>query len=99
MFALIAGSLILSLLHAVIPNHWLPILAIARKENWSLRETVNVTAVAGLSHAASTLLIGWGLAFFGWELSHQFAAATSIIAPVVLITIGMLFIYRHYRHK
>ena len=99
MLTLVAGSLILSLLHAIIPNHWLPILAIGKKENWSLREIINVTVVSGLSHVTSTLLIGWGLAFFGWELSQKYKSITPIIAPAVLIFIGLVFIYRHHRHK
>ncbi len=99
MVALATGSLLLSLLHAIIPNHWLPVLAIGRKENWSLREILNVTIICGLCHVVSTLLIGWGLAFFGWELSQKFQSITSFIAPVVLICIGLIFIYRHHRHK
>jgi nickel/cobalt transporter (NicO) family protein len=99
MYTLVTGSLLLSLLHAIIPNHWLPILAIGRKENWSFREILNVTFISGLSHVASTLLIGWGLALFGWELSQKYKSITPFISPVVLVTIGSVFIYRHHRHK
>ncbi len=99
MLTLVSGSLLLSLLHAVIPSHWLPILAIGKKENWSLREILNVTAISGLSHVTSTLLIGWSLAFFGWEISKNFKSLTPFIAPIVLIAIGGVFIYRHHKHK
>lgn len=99
MFTVVSGGLLLSLLHAIIPSHWLPILAIGRKENWSLRQILNVTFISGLSHVASTLLIGWGLALFGWELSQKFRTITPLISPVVLISIGLIFIYRHHRHK
>lgn len=99
MLTLVSGSLLLSLLHAIIPNHWLPILAIGKKENWSLREVLNVTVISGLSHVTSTLVIGWGLAFFGWELSQKYKSITPFIAPIVLIVIGAIFIYRHHKHK
>src|SRR6267154_890561 len=99
MFTLVTGSLLLSLLHAIIPNHWLPILAIGKKENWSLREVLNVTVISGLSHVASTLFIGWGLAFFGWELSQKYKLIAPILAPSVLVFIGVIFIYRHHLHK
>ena len=99
MFTLVSGSFLLSLLHAIIPNHWLPILAIGRKENWTLREILSITAIAGLSHVSSTLIIGWALVFFGWELSQSFQSITPFIAPVVLILIGTIFIYRHHKHK
>jgi len=99
MLTLVSGSILLSLLHAIIPNHWLPILAIGRKEHWSLKEILSITAVAGLSHVASTLLIGWTLVFFGWEVSKKFEGITPYIAPAVLIFIGIVFIYRHHKHK
>lgn len=99
MLTLVSGSFALSILHAIIPNHWLPILAIGRKENWSLREILGITAVAGTAHVVSTLAIGWTLVFFGWELSKNFEAATPLIAPGVLIIIGTIFIYRHHKHK
>ena len=99
MLTLVSGSFLLSLLHAIIPNHWLPILAVGRKENWSLREILSITAIAGLSHVASTLAIGWLLVFFGWELSKKFQVIAPFIAPAVLIVVGSVFIYRHHKHK
>ena len=58
MITLITGSLILSVLHALIPNHWLPVLGISKKENWSLRQTTSITFISGLAHALSTVFIG-----------------------------------------
>jgi hypothetical protein len=45
MISIITGSLIISLLHAVIPNHWLPVIAIGRKEKWTLEEITYVTLI------------------------------------------------------
>ncbi|TFZ61767.1 hypothetical protein E4631_25715, partial [Hymenobacter sp. UV11] len=61
MLQLLTGALLLSLLHAAIPNHWAPVLAVARAERWPLRRAVGVTAVAGLAHVLSTVLLGLGL--------------------------------------
>ncbi|MGC4021997.1 MAG: hypothetical protein QM734_08650 [Cyclobacteriaceae bacterium] len=47
----------------------------------------------------STLIIGWTLVFFGFELSKFFSFATPFIGPAVLISIGLIFIYRHHKHK
>ena len=58
MTSLLIGSLLISLLHAVIPNHWLPVLAIGRKEGWSLAETTRITFIAGMAHVLSTVIIG-----------------------------------------
>lgn len=99
MVTLITGSLILSVLHALIPNHWLPVLAISRKENWSMGETTYVTFISGLSHALSTVLIGMAIGLLGITLAEYIENFTHIIAPLILISLGGFYVYQHYRHK
>ncbi len=98
MISLITGSIVLSLLHGIIPNHWLPVLAISKKEKWDLSETTRVTFIAGLAHAASTILIGVLLAIIGAELAVVVENFTSYIAPTLLIALGLFYIYQHSRH-
>ncbi|HEX5152844.1 MAG TPA: hypothetical protein VFW07_15440 [Parafilimonas sp.] len=99
MYSIITGSLIISLLHAVIPNHWLPVIAIGRKEQWTIAEVTKVTFTCALAHGISTILIGVILSFFGAKLDNSITHFTNIIAPVILIGIGLIFIYRHHRHR
>ena len=99
MFSIITGSLIISLLHAVIRNHWLPVIAIGRKENWTIQEVTQVTFTCAIAHGISTLLIGIVLAFLGAKLDDSVTHFTNIIAPAIIIAIGLIFIYRHHRHK
>jgi nickel/cobalt transporter (NicO) family protein len=99
MITLITGSLVMSVLHALIPNHWLPVLAISKKENWTLNQTTFVTLASGLAHALSTVLIGVAIAVLGVKLSSMVENFTRYVAPGVLITIGLFYIYQHHRHK
>ena len=99
MYSIILGSILLSLLHAVIPNHWLPVLAIGKRENWSLAEVTKVTFISGLAHALSTIAIGIILGLLGLQLANKIEYFTHFIAPVILICLGVFFIYRHHRHK
>ena len=98
MISLISGSLVLSMLHALIPNHWLPILAIARKENWSVAQTMRITLLAGLAHAASTVLVGLLLALLGSQLAVHLERFTAIAGPVLLAALGVYYIYQHSHH-
>lgn len=66
---LLFGSLALSLLHAAIPNHWLPIVAIGKQSGWSAAKTSRITLLAGSAHALSTVLIGSLLSVAGWQLA------------------------------
>ncbi len=99
MYSIIIGSLLLSLLHAVIPSHWLPVLTIGKKDNWTLQEITKVTFISGLAHALSTIVIGISLAFLGLQLANIIQHFTHFIAPAILILIGTFFIYQHHRHK
>jgi nickel/cobalt transporter (NicO) family protein len=98
MTSVLIGSLLISLLHAIIPNHWLPILAIGRKEGWSLAETTRITFIAGMSHVISTVVIGALLAMIGSELATQLEDFTKIIGPSILVLIGLYFVRQHYTH-
>lgn len=99
MITLITGSLILSVLHALIPNHWLPVLAISKKEKWTIGQTTSVTFISGLAHALSTVLIGIAIGVIGVKLSSKVENFTQYIMPGALAGIGLFYIYQHNRHK
>lgn len=99
MFSIITGSIILSLLHATIPNHWLPVIAIGRKEKWTLQEVSQVTFISAVAHGLSTVVLGFILGFIGAQMAVKIDHFTHYIAPVILILLGIIFIYRHHNHK
>jgi len=98
------GSLLLSGVHACIPNHWIPLVAIARAERWGRSETLVFTAIVGLAHASSTILIGILVGLLGYELSARHSAVTSIAAPSLLVVLGIGYLVwdlvarRRHRH-
>ena len=98
MISILIGSLIISILHALIPNHWLPVLAVGRKEGWSLAETSRITFIAGSAHVLSTVVIGLLLGLIGGELTQQMENFMHITGPSILILMGLYFLRQHYRH-
>lgn len=99
MYSIFIGSLLLSLLHALIPSHWLPVLAIGKKDKWSLQEITQVTFISGFAHALSTIFIGIILGLLGLQLASKIEYFTHFIAPSVLVLLGVFFIYQHHRHR
>lgn len=99
MISILTASILISLLHAIIPNHWLPVVAIGKKEGWSLAETSRITFMAGLAHVLSTVIIGMLLGLVGSELAQHMESFTRIIAPAVLVLLGIYFIRQHYEHR
>lgn len=98
MLNLLTGSLLISVLHALLPNHWLPVLAIGKKEHWTVAATTRVTLIAALAHGGGTVLLGIVLGLVGIQLSATITEFTPFIAPALLILFGLYYIFQHYRH-
>lgn len=98
MLSILTGSAIISVFHALIPSHWLPILAIGRKESWPPAQVLWVTFIAGLAHVLSTVLVGVLLAAFGIVMSQKMTFFTAWVSPALLIALGVFYIYQHYFH-
>lgn len=93
------ASLSLSVIHALIPNHWIPLVTIAKAESWSLRESLIVTGLTGIAHSAGTIAIGIGLGYVGIQLSHQFELFSEIVAPLILIVLGIVYLSLNTPHQ
>ena len=93
------SSLLLSLVHATIPSHWLPLIAIGKAEKWSDKETLAVTAITGASHTISTIIIGVIVGMIGYKLSESYNIITKVIAPAVLIALGVIYFILEYHHS
>jgi hypothetical protein len=103
---ILIGSLLLSSVHAVIPNHWIPLVALGRAEGWSRSETLVITGIAGLAHVISTILIGVVVGLLGHGLSIRHSSVASVVAPSVLIVLGVVYLVlnvtarrRHHHHS
>lgn len=99
MWQVFLGSLLLSLIHALIPHHWIPIIAISKTEKWTNREAIFATFITGLSHMVSTIVIGIIVGFIGIKLAESYSTITSIVAPTILLVIGIAYLILDLRAK
>lgn len=99
MEALVTGSLIISMLHALIPSHWLPFVTIGQTERWSLRQTLIITAIAGLAHTVSTTLLGVLVSLAGWQLAENYHDLSGKAIPLLLLALGVWYLMQHLRHR
>lgn len=91
MFTVIAGTVLLALVHALIPNHWLPLVAVARAEGWKLKEVTSITFLAALAHVLGTVALGFVLGLIGKELQEQYGNAINLASSVLLIAFGLIY--------
>lgn len=96
MFQIIIGSSLLSISHALIPHHWLPLALASKSENWSAKETTMITILIGLMHTFSTIVIGIVIGIIGYKLMNTFQSLENFLAPAVLIGLGIFFIIKNF---
>ena len=95
---LFISVLAISILHAILPNHWLPVVAIARQLKWQTGRTLLVTGLAALAHSLSTVIIGIAIAYGGMKLG-DYLPYFRFVAAGILVALGIFFIWRHQHHK
>ncbi|MBW2039250.1 MAG: hypothetical protein JRI46_06600 [Deltaproteobacteria bacterium] len=87
------GASILSVIHAMMPDHWVPIVMISKTERWSPIETSFITALIAIPHIVSTILIGIIIGIIGYKLSSTHEFVTKIAAPLILILLGIIYLF------
>ena len=102
MIQLLLGILLLGLVHALIPNHWLPLVAVAKAESWTKKELIRIAFISAMAHVSGTVLLGLVLGNVGQTLAHRYDDYIQVIAPVMLIVFGLIYFtinLPHHHHS
>ncbi len=110
----LTAAFVISLLHGLIPSHWLPLIALSRDQKWTKMQLFQYSFLAALTHVVGTIIIGFvifytaHLSFIGSVVGSQVISETvdlpfnvpfEKLAAVILMLLGLIFLYRHYTHK
>jgi len=91
---LLAAAATIGLVHTVLgPDHYIPFIVMARAGQWSLKKTMLVTALCGVGHVLSSVVlgavgIGLGVAISQLEVLE---AVRGSVAAWVLIAFGLVY--------
>lgn len=102
MLGVIAGTILLAMVHALIPNHWLPLVAVAKAEGWKQSEVNWVTLLAALAHVTGTVVLGIVLGYIGNELVDDYGTTIRVASSVLLIVFGLIYFtvnLPHHHHS
>lgn len=89
---LLAAVIAVGILHTMVPDHWVPITALARQHGWSRAETARAAAQAGFGHVVSTLIIGAVIWLLGIATAQRFSGIVDTLSSVALIGFGGWFV-------
>lgn len=88
-FALVAGVVVVGVLHTMVPDHWAPIALLARQRGWSRAETARVALQAGVGHVATTLAFGIAVWLIGVAAAQRYGHQVDLIASAALVAFGL----------
>ena len=85
---LFLSSCATAIIHALIPDHWLPFVLMARTEKWSERRTILLVALAGLLHVMVSFAVAAAAIWLGRSparhLADQAGTSLELLAGVSL---------------
>jgi hypothetical protein len=111
--AQLTSAFLVSLLHGLIPSHWLPLVAYSNHQKWSRMQLLRSALLMSSLHALGTIIIGYlvyhtaHLSYIGsnkidsetWMSEFKYNLPFEKLSAVILFLLGLVFLYRHYTHK
>jgi hypothetical protein len=95
---LAAAAVTIGALHALAPDHWLPIAAVGRARGWSVARTARVALLCGFGHVTVSVLLGLvGLAV-GQRAVVAVGDRTAALSGVLLVGFGVAYLALGARH-
>lgn len=74
--------------HSLIPDHWLPIVLVGRRERWSLSKVMRVAALSGAFHVMLSFALGVAAYFLGETAARSVGSGIEIGSHVLLVVFG-----------
>ncbi len=96
---LIIATFGVALLHAAMPNHWMPFVLVGKAQGWSITRTLTVTGTASLGHSVITCVIGFVVALMGAQISRYVESRIGCLTGIILIILGVAYLALSRWHR
>ena len=99
---LFLSSCTTAIIHALIPDHWLPLVLMSRAQSWSDRRTLTMVGITGVIHVLVSLAVGVTVILAGSAsargLAERLGASLESLAGLLLMLFGVLYgVWAHRR--
>ena len=92
MALLLLGSATVGAVHAVLPDHWVPLAVVARTQRWSMFRLARVSFLAAAGHVLTSVTLGGVVALVGLQFQKQIESQQGHIIGAVLVVTGVGFL-------
>lgn len=94
---LVSTAALVAATHTLIPDHWLPYVAMSRGKGWSTGKTMRVTAIGAAIHLVTTAIIGLLLGFVGVAIINVISGKADFIGGILLLAFGLYFTWKGWK--
>ena len=96
---LLVGAIAISVLHAALPNHWLPFVLVGRAQKWDDKKILRISFLAGTGHVVMTGVFGIIAALVGGLILSSLDLLLLPVTSGILMVIGLIYVVLGYRAK
>lgn len=93
------GMLLIALLHALLPTHWLSFVLVARAQGWKRSKMMRVVLVSGFGHVTTTTIVGLAAAALSKGFHEAMAGIEAPLAAFVLGGFGLYYLVMGWRRE
>ncbi len=97
--AFLGAGLLVTVLHTVAPDHWLPFIVVGRARRWPLARTLRLTLLSSAAHVGLTILLGLAIALVSLESLNRIEGLQGLMAGVALVALGLIFVGLQARRR
>ena len=97
--SLIAGVLTVSMIHAILPSHWLTFVLVGSAQGWSKSRIMRLTFLAGSGHVLMTTMLGLVTASIAERILPYLGYLETYVTSGILIILGLIYIFLGVAHK
>jgi hypothetical protein len=94
LLSLVGTGFATAFLHAALPTHWLPFVLVGRAQRWSLPRLLGAVTAAGLTHIATTAVLGGLIVVAGLALDQWISGVLPYLSAVLLFLFGAFYLAR-----
>jgi hypothetical protein len=92
------GALAVSVVHAIVPHHWLPFVLVGRRQKWPQKKVLGLLALGASVHMISTMAVGLLVGYLGHMIDQRFENLHGVIPGLILVAFGGGFILSSFTH-
>src|SRR3989338_10040103 len=96
---LILGAFVLTILHTILPEHWMPFVLVGKAQKWSTKKTLEVAAFAATGHVLITIFLGFLVLFLTEAVLDYLGLVEKIVSGFILIGVGLIYLVLDFKKQ